>query len=269
MASNNMSPLRNFLNSIKDSVYNISIDGIGNTDINASSLFNGFSNLYRAITLNDMNYITNMSGMFNNTRELSQIPNYNFNTSNVVDMSHMFSYCWNLVNIPNFNTINVTNMSNMFDVCDKLTTIPNFNTSNVTDMSHMFYYCYNLTNIPNLNTSNVTDMSYMFSYCYNLTNIPNFNTSNVTNMYYMFAICHNLTTVPNFNTSKVTDMGEMFYGCDDLSQASVNNIVASCANATKVTNKSFSNIGLRDTILRIFIESAPRYNAAVANGWVL
>lgn len=36
MASNNMSPLRNFLNSIKSSVYNISIDGINSVDKNAA-----------------------------------------------------------------------------------------------------------------------------------------------------------------------------------------------------------------------------------------
>ena len=149
MASSNMSPLRNFLNSIKNSVYNISIDGIGNTDINAGSLFNGFPNLYRAITLNNMNYVTNMGGIFNNTRKLSQIPNHNFNTSNV------------------------TNMSNMF------------------------------------------------------------------------------------------------HGCSKLSQASVNNIVASCANATKVTNKSFTDIGITSSTLQSYIQSAPKYSAAVANGWVL
>ena len=269
MASNNMSPLRNFLNNIKNSVYNISIDGIGNTDIDASNLFNSFLNLYRAITLNDMNYVTNMSSMFNNTRKLSQIPNYNFNTSNVVDMSYMFSYCYNLVNIPNFNTINVTNMGSMFASCHNLVNIPNFNTINVTNMGSMFAGCWNLTNIPNFNTINVTNMSWMFHSCYNLTTIPNLNTSNVTNMSSMFNGCWDLTNIPNFNTSNVTNMREMFSGCNKLSQASVNNIVASCANATKVTNKSFLNIGLRDAILSDYILSAPRYDAAVANGWVL
>lgn len=68
MASNNMSPLRNFLNSIKNSVYNISIDGIGNTDINARSLFDTFPNLYRVIILNDMNYVTSMYSMFNSAK---------------------------------------------------------------------------------------------------------------------------------------------------------------------------------------------------------
>ena len=221
MASNNMSPLRNFLNTIKNSVYNISsIDGIGNTDINAGSLFNGFSNLYRIGSLNYTNYITNMSYMFYH--------------------------------------------------CDILTSIPNFDTSNVTDMSYMFYRCYNLTNISSFNTSNVTNMSYMFYRCYNLTTISNFDTSNVTNMSNMFYYCDNLIDIPLFNMSKVTSMTNTFYYCNNLSQASVNNIVASCATASKVTNKNWTNIGLDITvgsILNIWICTAPDYMNAVNIGW--
>ena len=231
MASNNMSPLRNFLNSIKNSVYNISIDGIGNTDINASSLFNGFPNLYRTITLNDMNYVTDMSRIFNNTKNLSQIPNYNFNTSNVTNMSYMFRSCSNLTTIPNFNTSNVTNMSWMFEACYNLTNIPNFDTSKVTNMWYTFSSCSNLTNVPNFNTSNVTYMGYMFLQCYNLITIPNFNTSKVINMSQMFQYCRNLITIPNFNTSKVTNMSNMFKWCDKLT--TIPNF-----NTSKVTDMS-------------------------------
>ena len=231
MASSNMSPLRNFLNSIKNSVYNISIDGIGNTDINASSLFNGFPNLYRTITLNDMNYVTDMSRIFNNTKNLSQIPNYNFNTSNVTNMSYMFRSCSNLTTIPNFNTSNVTNMSWMFEACYNLTNIPNFDTSKVTNMWYTFSSCSNLTNVPNFNTSNVTYMGYMFLQCYNLITIPNFNTSKVINMSQMFQYCRNLITIPNFNTSKVTNMSNMFKWCDKLT--TIPNF-----NTSKVTDMS-------------------------------
>ena len=294
MASNNMSPLRNFLNSIKNSVYNISIDGIGNTDINASSLFNGFPNLYRTITLNDMNYITNMSKMFNNTKNLSQIPNYNFNTSNVTNISWMFQACYNLTNIPNFDTSKVTNMWYTFSSCSNLTNVPNFNTSNVTYMAWMFFQCYNLITIPNFNTSKVTNMTQMFQHCDNLINVPNFDTSNVTNMSQMFKWCYNLTTIPNFNTSKVIDMYYMFNGCwnltnipilnitnlinmssifsycDNLSQASVNNIVTSCSTASKVTNKNWTDIGFNvaaNSQWNTWIRTAPDYMNAVNIGW--
>ena len=246
MASNNMSPLRNFLNSIKNSVYNISIDGIGNTDINASSLFNSFPNLYRAITLNDMNYVTNMYSMFENTKNLSQIPNYNFNTSNVTDMKYMFENCNSLTNIPNFNTSKVTNMYGMFIDCE------------------------NLINIPNFDTSNVTNMAWMFSDCRNLTTISNFNTSKVTNMIHMFDGCFNLINIPVLNITNSINMNKMFSLCSNLSQTSVNNIVTSCSTASKVTNKNWTNIGFNvaaDHRYNTWIRTAPDYMNAVNIGW--
>ena len=270
MASNNMSPLRNFLNSIKNSVYNISIDGIGNTDINASRLFNSFPNLYRAITLNDMNYVTNMSRIFYNTKNLSQIPNYNFNTSNVINTYGMFYYCTNLTTIPNFNTSNVINMSSMFRGCYNLINIPNLDTSNVINMGSMFNSCQNLINIPNFNTSNVTDMYGMFSSCYNLTTVSNLDTSNVKDMSYMFYYCSNLTTISNFDTFNVTNMDGMFYDCYDLSQASINNIVTSCSTASKVTNKNWTDIGFNvaeGSKWNTWIRTAPDYMNAVNIGW--
>ena len=251
MASNNMSPLRSFLNSIKNSVYNISIDGIGNTDINAGSLFNGFSNLYRVITLNDMNYITDMYSMFNSAKNLSQIPNYNFNTSNVTHMGIMFRNCNGLTTVPNFDTSNVTNMYAMFDNCGNLTNVPNFNTFKVTSMYSMFSYCNNLTNIPNFNTSNVTTMDHMFSYCNKLTNIPNFNTSNVTKMSQMFIGCRNLTTIPNFNITNVTTMIEMFSGCrklinipnfNTINVTRVDGMFQYCYNLTSIPNFNTSKV---------------------------
>ena len=243
MASNNMSPLRNFLNSIKSSVYNISIDGINSVDKNASNLFFNFPDLYRAISLNDMNYITNM---------------YN-----------MFSGCYNLINISNFNTSKVINMSCMFDDCQKLTTAPNFDTSNVTDMYGIFGGCWNLTTVPNFNTSKVINMNRMFFGCRNLTTVPNFNTSKVINMGAMFQGCNSLI-VPNFNTINVINMANMFYRCNNLSQASVNNIVTSCSIASKVTNKNWTNIGFNvaaGSKWNTWIRTAPDYMDAINIGW--
>lgn len=64
------------------------------------------------------------------------------NTSNVTDMSNMFSRCNNLTSVPLFDTSNVTSMYNMFGNCAKLTSIPLFNTSKVTNMETMFWNCY-------------------------------------------------------------------------------------------------------------------------------
>lgn len=114
------------------------------------------------------------------------------------------------------DTSNVTNMSEMFSLASKLTTIPQLDTSNVRDMSEMFRNCTDLTSVPQLDTSNVTDMESMFYSCGKLTTIPQLNTSKATRMLTMFLGCSKLTTIPQFDTSNVSNMGEMFSGCTSL-----------------------------------------------------
>ena len=131
------------------------------------------------------------------------------------DATYMF-YRYLLNELPQIDTSNVTNMSYMFSTCYNLTTIPQLDTSNVTNMNSMFYNCTNLTTIPQLDTSNVTNMNYMFGTCYNLTTIPQLDTSNVTNMSYMFSSCTNLTTIPQLNGEKLTSVASTFVNCRSL-----------------------------------------------------
>ena len=81
-------------------------------------------------------------------------------TSNVTDMSYMFSDCSNLTSIPSFDTSNVTDMSYMFAYCQNLTSVPSFDTSNVTNMSDMFIYCSSLETIHMLNIGTNLDIHY-------------------------------------------------------------------------------------------------------------
>ncbi len=78
--------------------------------------------------------------------------------------SYMFYYMNKIETInfnSNFDTSNVTDMSNMFSLCSSLTSIDvsSFNTDNVTDMGYMFAVCNSLTNlnVTSFNTSNVTN----------------------------------------------------------------------------------------------------------------
>lgn len=137
-------------------------------------------------------------------------------TSKATDMSGMFSNCKNLTNIPQLDTSSCTNMLDMFLNCHNLKTIPQLNTSKVTNMQQIFYCCYKITTIPEIDTSEVTNMRSMFYQCSSLTTIPQLDTSKVTNMNCMFANCTNLTTVPQLDTSKVTDMGSTFSKCSIL-----------------------------------------------------
>lgn len=83
------------------------------------------------------------------------------------------SYTGTSVNglITSSDTSNVTNMSGMFSSAENLETIPELDTSRVTDMGYMFYRCHALTAIPAFNASSVTNMSSMFGENRKLTSI--------------------------------------------------------------------------------------------------
>lgn len=63
------------------------------------------------------------------------------NTTGITDMSNMFVIC-PMTSISLFDTTNVNNMSFMFSNCTELTSIPLFDTTNVTNMEYTFYCCY-------------------------------------------------------------------------------------------------------------------------------
>ena len=187
--------------------------------------FNSFAN-YRPTSCYKWAY------MMVNLLKITNI--YNLVTTNVTNMSYMFTRCDNLnsgLDVSGFNTSNVTDMSWMFSSCHKITSlnVSKFSTAKVTRMDHMFYNCDGLTqlNLSNFNTSNVTTMSEMFAGCSNLTslNVSSFNTSKVTTMSYMFSYCSKLTTlnVSNFTTSSITTSLEgMFKGCSKVTSLTLN-----------------------------------------------
>ena len=171
---------------------------------------------------------TTTARWFYNYDELKQIEGLEFlNTSEVKDMSWMFSDCSGLtsLDLSHFNTQNVTNMGSMFSRCSDLTSldVKNFNTQNVTDMSGMFSGCSGLTSLDlsHFNTRKVSDMSEMFSGCSGLPSLDlsHFNTQKVTDMHDMFYRCSALTTI-NSNTDWQCPRSEdMFAGCWQLKGA--------------------------------------------------
>ena len=227
------------------------------------SMFNDCTSLI-TIPLIDTSNATNMRAMFNYCTNLTSIPLLDISSS--IDVSYMFNKCTSLTTIPLLDTSSVTNMSDMFNYCTSLTTIPLLDTSNVTNMYEMFCNCTSLTTIPLLDTSNVTDMQIMFSNCTSLTTIPLLDTSSVTNMYSMFYRCTSLTTVPQLDTSNAT-MYDTFNGCTSLNNDSLNNILAMCANATKMTfNKTLRHIGLTQAQATI-CQGLSNYSAFTSAGW--
>lgn len=162
--------------------------------------------------------LTNANAMFRGRSYLETLDLNGLDTSQVTNMSNMFSQSNYLKDIKlNIDTSQVTNMSSMFSSNYNLTSldVSNFDTSKVTDMSYMFYYCSSLTSLDlsNFNTSNVTDMSSMFDNCPNLTSLDlsNFDTSNVTNMVGMFN--YNIGLIDlylNFDVSSVQIISFIF-----------------------------------------------------------
>ena len=192
-------------------------------------LFYTFSNCTEMNLSNlDTSNVTNMSSIFSNCSSLTNLDVSRFDTSNVKSMQSMFDGCKGLTNldVSRFDTSNVTDMYQMFYNCSGLTNldVSKFDTSNVTTMTYMFNNCKNLTSldVSKFDTSNVTTMTYMFNNCKNLTSldVSRFDTGKVTNMYAMFANCSGLTSldVSGFDTSKVMNMSSMFSDCSKLQE---------------------------------------------------
>lgn len=209
-------------------------------------------------------------------------------TSEVTDMSGMFSCCLSLksVNLENIKTSKVTDMRQMFWDCESLeeVDVSNFDTSNVTDMSEMFSLCSSLSslNVSGFNTSKVTDMSNIFNSCSKLNSldVSRFDTSSVTNMYGMFSGCANLKKidVSHFNTSKVTSMIKMFSYCEkveelDLSKFDTSEVerldyIFSCCGSLKSLDLSSFDTTKVTHIGRMFYD-CPSLETLNLRGWNL
>jgi hypothetical protein len=140
----------------------------------------------------------------------------------IQDLSHLFdSYKNGRLNQNvgyNWDTSNVTNMSYMFRGCRYLTHNigRRWNTSNVTDMSHMFSGCH-VINHPigkRWDTSKVVNMAGMFSFCYKLRYLgcAKWNISNVKNMEGMFYLSKKVKKyqLKNWDLSSVENTKDMF-----------------------------------------------------------
>lgn len=159
---------------------------------------------------------------------------------------NMFYGNTEMVEAPFFDTSNVTTMTSMFQECTNLTTVPNYNTSKVTNMGNWLYGCTNLINFPKIDTTKVTYISSACMYCSNLKDVPILNLPNVTRLTYMFSYC------------------------DALTDESLNNIMATCISAVKVTSSSYKhlrNVGLTEEQTER-CKTLSNYQAFLDAGWV-
>ena len=210
--------------------------------ISFQSDFKDFSYLFEYYNLAGMETVdlsnlkikpNNLKGMFADCGSLEKIEGLSkLNTSEVTDMSEMFTFCNSLseIDLSNFDTSSVKDMSYMFyGVNSEIINVTNFKTSLVEDMSYMFgkeqnssdlnMYFDNkeerpippkleIIGLTNFDTSKVTNMENMFCYLVGLSSLDlsSFNTSLVENMVGMFGNCISLKSldISNFNLNNIT-----------------------------------------------------------------
>lgn len=235
---------------------------------NASYLF-GYYKKLESIDLSNLktSEVTDMSWMFSSSKATT-LDLSSFDTSNVTNMSRMFdgSYATEIKGLNKFNASKVTDMSWMFRE-SKATSLDlsSFDTSKVTSMYGMFAYSKATSiNLSSFDTSNVTEMSFMFysSFATSL-DLSSFNTSKVTNMEYMFEYNRAKSLdLSSFDTSKVTSMTSMF------SYSAVMSLDLSSFDTSKVTNMSgmFSHSEATSLNLSSFDTSNVTYMGAMFYG---
>ncbi len=231
--------------------WEVTIAGNGRVKLNKSAklLFKALGTYAGKIEMNgienlDTSEVTDMSYMFTDGSQYTDLDLSSFDTSNVTTMSGMFLNCSKLtnLNLANFDTKNVVKFTNLFNGCSSIENInlSSFDTSNATKMYAMFGNCENLKNVnlKNFDTSKVTDMEAMFFNCKSLSKIDlsNFNTSSVERLKRMFVNCELLTELDlsNFKTENLLNVETMFSGCKLLKKIDMRN-----ATFDKVQNYNY------------------------------
>lgn len=209
---------------IRSNVKSVSISGIIS---DGSRLFANFSGA-EEIVFNDVDTsnVTNMSYMFSYCESLKSLDLSKIDTSKVTNMHSMFLFCYSLktLDISGFNTGSVSEMRSMFYHCESLETldISSFDTRNARYMDSLFAGCKSLQtlDISNLNTSNAFMISCMFAGCNSLTelDVSGLDLSNADDLIGFFEDCSSLQSLDlsSFDTSNITDMSYMFHGCKSL-----------------------------------------------------
>lgn len=194
---------------------------------NSSWLFSGFVNLQsidfgNAVSTSD---VTDMSHMFSECTGLEALDLSGFDMSHVENISCMFYHCESLrnVKISGWDTSAVRLMDKLFAYCSSLEALDArwLNTSRATNLSNLFYCCKSLTNLnlSSFDTSQNLYLNGMFYGCEALqtVDVSSFDTSHVIGMSYVFADCPNLITpdVSHFDVSKVQScLDFMDPGCE-------------------------------------------------------
>lgn len=141
--------------------------------------------------------------------------------------------------------------------------------SSVTSFGYKYNNDKNILFFPLVDTSNFTNISQAFSYS-NMQSMALIDTSKVIAFTQAFSNCYYLKDVPVLSFASVT-AGNYLYGifqnCSSLSNASLNNIMASCISATNISGtKTLRNLGLTSAQCTT-CQGLSNYQAFLDAGW--
>ena len=241
----------------------------------------------------DTSKVTKMLYLFSACKALTEVPE--LDTSQVTNMSYMFSNCTKLEVIPELDYSLTVNVTSMFASCHNLKEIRGtlMNCGKATGTDFTFSQCYALDTLPEIDFSasircyctfqsctslkyvkiklsnTVKNTQWMFENCTSLETVESsediMNLSGCTSVNQMFRNCPKLKNIPQFNLPNVTTiMG--FVSSPELTDESLNNIMASCITATKASGKTLKNVGL-SSAQATKCQSLSNWAAFSAAGW--
>lgn len=273
------------LDAISDYVYEKTFYGekgveVGSLGVPDDSLIDVSAKVYRDIAktydsmpvmiINDSNKSTfNLNKIYVTPIKFDGTPL--LDTGNVTNFRNMFLDNTNLVAVTNLNTINANNMEHMFRGCNNLAYVCNISTSNVKSFKGMFYDCANIVDVPKFNTSNATCITWMFYRCTSLENLPYYDFSKVDSSTKAFAGCTNLKNISVYNFSNIltSDGWGMFQNCPNLTNAGLNNAMASLATIVHFqisTHKTLKWAGLSEIQANV-CTNLSNWAPLASNGW--
>lgn len=137
--------------------------------------------------------------------------------------------------------------------------------SELADVQTLFANKIYLKDIP-CKFGNVAYMSSMCNGCSNLITFPYVNATNSQHANYLCDNCTNLKNVPVMDFANTKTWPNAFSGCPNLSDESLNNILAICISATKSETKTLKYIGLTSA-QATKCTTLSNYSAFTAAGW--
>lgn len=163
--------------------------------------------------------VTNCSNclqMFQNCKELENIPVKEFDYSKLIDITDMFDVCFKLSEFPIKITNTMKVMNGTFRACYALTSIPNdWDFSGALRVSNLFNMA-GIISCRKLDFRNAVEADYIFGSCKNLISCSDIDMRSVTRISATFFDCKNLTDVGEIRCDKVEYWMYPFYGCTKL-----------------------------------------------------